>query len=100
MSLVILGLLVLTLRGGDTDYDDDDDYSYDSDDEAPSGPAPGPNGPAPGAKSIPEIEPVAEDTSWQAEHRVDDDGTEWAEDENGTWWYRQEGEGEWGEWTE
>ena len=31
---------------------------------------------------------------------VDDDGTEWAEDENGTWWYRQEGEGEWGEWTE
>ena len=100
VSLVILGLLVLTLRGGDTDYDDDDEYSYDSDDEAPSGPAPGPTGPAPDVKPIPEIEPVAEDTSWQVEHRVDDDGTEWAEDENGTWWYRQEGEGEWGEWTE
>ena len=100
VSLVIIGLLVLTLRGGDTDYDDDDEYSYDSDDEAPSGPAPGPTGPAPVAKSIPELEPVAEDTSWQVEHRVDDDGTEWAEDENGTWWYRQEGEGEWGEWTE
>jgi hypothetical protein len=49
---------------------------------------------------VPELEPVADDTSWQVEHRVDDDGTEWAEDENGTWWYRQEGEGEWGEWTE
>jgi len=100
VSLVILVLLVFTLRGGDTDYDDDDEYTYDSDDDDPSGPAPGPTGPAPGAKSIPEIEPVAEDTSWQVEHRVDDDGTEWAEDENGTWWYRQEGEGEWGEWTE
>ena len=100
VSLVIVGLLVSTLRGGDTDYDDDDDYSYDADDDEPKGPAPGPSGPAPGAKAIPKIETTAEDDSWQVEHRVDDDGTEWAEDEKGTWWYRQEGEGEWGEWTE
>ena len=100
VSLVIVGLLVLTLRGGDADYDDDDDYSYDDEDDTPSGPAPGPTGPAPEAKSVPSIEPQADDTSWQVEHRVDDDGTEWAEDENGTWWYRQEGDSEWGEWTD
>ena len=101
VSLVIIGLLVSTLRGGDADYDDDEDYSYDDDeDDAPSGPAPGPSGQAPNAKSVPEIEPEVEDKSWQVEHRVDDDGTEWAEDENGIWWYRQEGDSEWGEWTE
>ena len=99
VSLVIVGLLVSMLRGGDADYDEYDD-EYDEEDDEPSGPAPGPTGPAPGTKPIPEIEPQAEDTSWQVEHRVDDDGTEWAEDENGTWWYRQEGDSEWGEWTE
>ena len=101
VGLVIVGLLVATLRGGESDYDDeDDDDSYDDNDDTPSGPAPGPSGPAPGVKPVPELEPVADDTSWQVDHRVDDEGTEWAEDENGTWWYRQEGEGEWDEWTE
>jgi len=100
VGLVILGLLVSTLRGGDEDYDDDDEYSYDSEDDTPSGPAPGPTGPAPGVKPIPKIEPVVEDTSWQVEHRVDDDGTEWAQNEEGIWYYRSEGDGEWDEWTE
>lgn len=99
VSLVIVGLLVSMLRGGDADYDEYDDEYAEEDDE-PSGPAPGPTGPAPDTKSIPDIEPQAEDTSWQVEHRIDDDGTEWAEDENGTWWYRQDGDSEWGEWTE
>ena len=52
---------------------------------------------------MPEVQPEAEpeeDTSWMADHRVDDDGTEWAEDENGTWYYRQPDESEWSEWTE
>lgn len=102
VSLVILGLLVSTLRGGDTDYDDDDEYSYDDEDNTPSGPAPGPSGPAPGVKQVPEIEPEpeAEDTSWQVENRVDDDGTEWAQNEDGTWYYRQEGDAEWDEWKD
>ena len=110
IAVVILGLLVVTLRGGDGDYDDyDDDDEYDDEPAArpaagptgpapaagPTGPAPGPSGPAP----TPEPEPE-EDTSWMADHRVDDDGTEWAEDENGTWWYRQPDETEWSEWTE
>jgi hypothetical protein len=115
--VVVLGLLVVTLRGGDTDYEDYDDEEDDYEDEAPSrtaaagptgpapgpsGPAPGPSGPAPGPSGpapTPEPEPE-EDTSWMNDHRVDDDGTEWAEDENGTWWYRQPDETEWSEWTE
>jgi hypothetical protein len=119
IAVVILGLLVVTLRGGDTDYDDydddeDDGYEPVRPSEGPSGPAPGPSGPAPGPSGPapgpsgpaptpepqPEVEAEEEDTSWMKEHRVDDDGTEWAEDENGTWWYRQADETEWSEWTE
>lgn len=124
IALVVVGLLVVALRGGDTDYDDYDDED-DYEDEAPSrsakgpsgpapsaagptGPAPGPSGPAPGPsgpapKVVPEVQPEAEpedDTSWMADYRVDDDGTEWAEDENGTWYYRQPDESEWSEWAE
>ena len=43
---------------------------------------------------------LPEDTSWQVEHRVDDDGTEWAQDENEIWYFRQEGAIEWGEWID
>jgi hypothetical protein len=121
IALVVVGLLVVALRGGDTDYDDyDDEDDYEDgapspSAKGPSGPAPGPSGPAPGPsgpapgpsgpapKVVPEVEPEAEpeeDTSWMADHRVDDDGTEWAEDENGTWYYRQTDETEWSEWTE
>lgn len=107
VSIVIVGLLVSMLRSGDADYDDDDDDDYDDDDDdapqpsstqrsAPS--TAGPTGPAPVDKEVPKI--TNEDTSWQQDHRVDDEGTEWAEDENGTWWYRQQGEGDWSEWTE
>jgi hypothetical protein len=34
------------------------------------------------------------------EQRVDDDGCEWAEDENGIWWYRDQGVTEWAEWVD
>jgi len=117
VSIVIVGLLISMLRGGESGYDDDDDdYDDDDDDDSdaprgatpgptgpapasgPTGPAPGPSGPAPEQKEVPEI--VQEDTAWQVDHRVDDDGTEWAEDENGTWWYRQEGDTDWGEWKD
>ena len=113
IAIVVIGLLVVALRGGDTDYDDYDDDEDDYEDDQPSrsargpsgpapgtgptGPAPGPSGPAPTADPEPEPE---EDTSWMADHRVDDDGTEWAEDENGTWYYRQPDDSEWSEWVE
>ena len=35
-----------------------------------------------------------------SDHRVDDDGTEWAEDDAGSWWYREPGGSEWAEWTD
>ena len=35
---------------------------------------------------------------WQVDHRVDDDGVEWAEDETGNWYYRRPGESDWTEW--
>ena len=37
---------------------------------------------------------------WQVDYRRDDDGTEWAEDANGAWWFRQTGDSEWSEWTD
>ncbi|MBT60982.1 MAG: hypothetical protein CMA63_05460 [Euryarchaeota archaeon] len=100
VAIVLLALLVSALRGGDSDYDDDDDYSYEDQDEAPSGPAPGPTGPAPDAKPNPTSSDEPEDTSWQVDHRVDDDGTEWAQDQDGTWFYRQPNDTEWDEWTD
>ena len=75
--VVILGLLVVTLRGGDEDYEDyDEDDEYDDEPATrpaagptgpapaagPTGPAPGPSGPAP----TPEPEPE-EDTSWMTD---------------------------------
>jgi hypothetical protein len=97
IACVVLVLLFISFRGGDTDYEDyDDEYEEESSPAAgPSGPAPGPSGPAPVEKTVPEI-----DSSWMTDHRVDEDGTEWAEDENGAWWYRQGDESEWSEWTE
>jgi hypothetical protein len=103
--IVLLVVILMVFRSGDSEYDDDDedddDYEYDegkadpfvSNPVGPTGPGPG--GPPPSVVSEPE-----EDTSWQVDHRVDDEGTEWAEDENGTWWYRDPGNSEWNEWTD
>jgi hypothetical protein len=71
----------------------------------PSGPAPGPSGPAPGPSGpAPVQEEVveAEETSVENDesYRVDEDGTEWWEDDEGTWWFRLEGEEDWQEWTD
>ena len=64
----------------------------------PSGPAPGPSGPAP----VSEPEPVEEPSAIEDDesYRVDDEGTEWWEEDEGTWWYRVQGAEEWDEWTE
>ena len=109
---------------GDVCDDDwDDDYDEDDEDSAPatrgpSGPAPGtgPSGPAPGSgpsgpapgtgpsgpgpsDSPPEAE-EKEDTSWMVERRVDDDGTEWAQNEDETWYFREPGQTDWSVWED
>ena len=100
--IVLLVVVVLVLRSGDDEWDDEDDEDDDDEKqyvalpaEAPSGSGPG--GPPPGASPEPEPE---EDTSWIVDRRVDDEGTEWAEDEAGTWWYRDQGVSEWSEWSD
>jgi hypothetical protein len=114
IAVVLLGLLGMALRSGRGDDDWDD---YDEDDEGdstptargPSGPAPGtgPSGPAPGTSPgtsgpsgpPPEAE-EKEDTSWMVEHRVDDDGTEWAQNEDETWYYKEPGQTDWIVWED
>ena len=66
----------------------------------PSGPAPGtgPSGPGP-SDSPPEAE-EKEDTSWMVERRVDDDGTEWAQNEDETWYFREPGQTDWSVWED
>ena len=105
----------MALRSGRDDDDWDDDYDDEGDDEprsargpsgpapGPSGPAPGPSGPAPGAGPSgppPQEEEEKEDTSWMVDHRVDDDGTEWAQGEDETWYYREPGQSDWNEWQD
>tara|TARA_B100001769_G_scaffold177458_1_gene140050 strand:- start:488 stop:1303 length:816 start_codon:yes stop_codon:yes gene_type:complete len=105
--LVLLVVVVMVMRSGSDEWDDE----YDDDDEEetreyvalPSdGPSSGPTGPGPGpgpGGPPPSAQPQ-EDTSWMVDHRVDDDGTEWAEDDTGIWWYRDPGASEWAEWVE
>lgn len=112
IAIVVLVLLVMALRSGrDDDWDDD----YDEDDEedeprsarGPSGPAPGPSGPAPDAGPLTpppqekeEEEEEVEDTSWMVDYRTDDDGTEWAQSEDETWYYRESGQSDWVQWQD
>ena len=120
VAVVLLVLLVMFLRSGVDDDWDDDDEDEDDDERpsgptgpapGPSGPAPGPSGPAPGPtgpapgpsgppeKDVPELE--AEEPEEEAiETSVDEDGTEWWEDDEGTWWFRLAGEEEWQEYNE
>ena len=106
---VVLALLVMAMRSGRGDDDWDDDYDEDDEDDeprsapGPSGPAPGPSGPAPGTGPSgppPQEEEEKEDTSWMVDHRTDDDGTEWAQSEDETWYYREPGQSDWVEWRD
>jgi len=104
--LVVFVVIILVLRSGSDEWDEDEededeDYAeetdaYDGgyDGGYDDGPSTGPGGPPP-TETAP-----AEDTSWMVEQRVDDDGCEWAEDENGIWWYRDQGVTEWAEWVD
>ena len=115
IAAVVLGLLVMAMRSGRGDDDWDDDYDDEDDEDeprarGPSGPAPGPSGPAPGPSGPapgtgpsdppPQEEEEKEDTSWMVDHRTDDDGTEWAQNEDETWYYREPGQTDWVEWKD
>ena len=115
IAAVVLGLLVMAMRSGRGGDDWDDDYDDEDDEDeprarGPSGPAPGPSGPAPGPSGPapgtgpsdppPQEEEEKEDTSWMIDHRTDDDGTEWAQNEDETWYYREPGQTDWVEWKD
>ena len=95
--LVLLVVIVMVLRSGGSEYDDDEDdedgqeYYQEDYSESSKPVGPGPEGPPQAAK------PQLED--WMSDHRVEDDGTEWAEDENGVWWFRESGS-DWEEWKD
>jgi hypothetical protein len=106
--LVLLVVIVMVMRSGEDDEWDDE--FEDEDEESRRGglrlnrpnidtllnPASseGPSSPPP------KEEPPEEDKSWMADHRIDDDGTEWGQDTEGTWYYRDPGSPDWEEWTD
>ncbi|MEC8540956.1 MAG: hypothetical protein VXY53_03860 [Candidatus Thermoplasmatota archaeon] len=45
-------------------------------------------------------ESIEEDTSWIVDYRVEDDGTEWGQTDDGVWYYREVNSDDWVEWTE
>ena len=97
--LVLLVVMVMVLRSGSSEYDDDDDDDDEDEDgyyQEKSVQAPVPIGAGEGPPQ--NAKPQKED--WMSDHRVDDDGTEWAEDDAGSWWYREPGGSEWAEWTD
>jgi hypothetical protein len=111
--LVLLVVIVIVMRSGDDD-EWDDEYEDDDEEEGGRGSlrlnkpnidallSPSSGSSTPPQKEIPpqKEEPPEEDTSWMADHRVDDDGTEWGQDGEGTWYYRDPGSADWEEWTD
>ena len=37
---------------------------------------------------------------WMIDYRVEEDGTEWGQADDETWYYRESGQSEWVEWTD
>ena len=66
-------------------------------------PAKPPTKPEPVAQPEPEepAEPEEENQDdWMIDYRVEDDGTEWGQADDETWYYRETGQSEWVEWTD
>mgnify|MGYP001177181361 FL=1 len=94
--IVLLVVIIMVFRSGDSEYDDDDDddddyYEEEKSEQSPAAMGPGPSGP-------PQVNTGKED--WMSDYRVEDDGTEWAEDDQATWWFREPGTSEWQEWAD
>ena len=119
IGIIAVGLLVFLVRlvRSDEDYyeDEDEDYYEDSSSassvskdfsqprisQAPTIATPQPEQSQTESESETEtVEQNDEDTSWMADYRVEEDGTEWGQTEDGDWYYREAGADEWIEWTE
>ena len=117
IALILIALLVFVvrlIRGDEEYYDEDEDEDFYNDEgettpvardfsqprvsQAPTVPTPPPTPPSQEAEPEPEEE--EEDTSWMADYRVEEDGTEWGQTEDGIWYYREAGSADWIEWTE
>jgi hypothetical protein len=91
--VVLLVLVIVLFRRSTEGYEEEE---WDEDDEE--------DGEV--RKSEPEIpeHESATESEQSAEgddsYRVDDDGTEWWEDEHGIWWFKEPGDEDWQEWTE
>ena len=118
IALIVLALLVFVIRlirGGEDYYDDDDeddyiqesaaepvirDFSQPRVSQAPTVTTPPPQPPTPEPEPVTEEVTETEDTSWMADYRVEDDGTEWGQTEDGVWYYREVDADDWVEWTD
>ena len=101
--IVLLVVIVMVFRSGSDDYDDDDDdddYEYEEEEEEPSTgrrTGTGPTGPGPSGPPVQTYAPPQPD--WAVEFRIDDDdGTAWAEADDGTWYYWDNDRSEWEPW--
>ena len=92
--LVVLLVLVIVLFRRSTEGYDEEEWDEDDEEDGEvrkSDP------------EIPELESATESTQsadGDDSYRVDDDGTEWWEDEHGIWWFKEPGDEDWREWTE
>ena len=113
--LIALAILAVGFRyiRRDRDYydDEDDEYDFDYDvDQAVSStatvapqvampPARPPSKPEPIKPQEPEAVEDSQD-DWMVDYRVEEDGTEWGQADDETWYYRESGQSEWVEWTD
>ena len=115
IALAVLAVGFRFIRRDREYYDDEEDYEFDYDvDEAISSPATtSPQVAMPPAKPPTKPEPVAQlepeepaepeeenQDDWMIDYRVEDDGTEWGQADDETWYYRETGQSEWVEWTD
>ena len=111
--IVLLVIIVIVLRSGsddewDDEYEDEDDFGGgelkkpDMDKLLEKTTSMSEYGVGPSEPPVQEQPPVQqqeEDTSWMVDYRVDEDGTEWGQDEEGYWFYREPGN-DWEAWNE
>jgi hypothetical protein len=118
IALAVVAVGFRFLRGSGDYYDDEDDddydFGYDVDTAVSSAavtiaqevarpPSSPPSKPEPITK--PEPEPEIEQESgdsedWMIDYRVEDDGTEWGQADDESWYYREAGQSEWVEWSD
>ena len=114
--LIALAILAVGFRymRRDRDYydDEDDEYDFDYDvDQAVSStatvapqvampPARPPSKPEPIKPQEPEEVVEYSQDDWMVDYRVEEDGTEWGQADDETWYYRESGQSEWVEWTD